>query len=114
MPQVAAFNTRVVPNTSQPVTGNSSKNYTATTTGDQTKLGAGVLLGFDLNTVGSGSTLTAYDGTSTAGKKLGSWSTATLFTNGFFSTGGPNGLAFTTGVFVVITATAPDVTVVFR
>ena len=74
----------------------------------------GILLGFDLNTVGSGSTLTAYDGTSTSGKLLGSWSTATLFTGGFFSTGGPNGLAFTTGLFVVITTIAPNLTIVYR
>jgi hypothetical protein len=115
MPQTAAINTRIAQSSNAPVTGNSSKNYTAATTGDQTKATAGVLLGFDLNAVVASGTLTAYDGTSTSGKKLGAWSLATLFTGGFFSTGGPNGLAFATGLFVVIVnAGGGDVTVVYR
>ena len=114
MPQTAAINTRIAQSSNAPVTGNSSKNYASATAGDQTKLGAGIFYGIQVNTVGSGSTVTAYDGTSTSGKKLGTWSTAALPTNNFIAVGGVNGLAFATGLFVVVTTTAPDVTIVYR
>ena len=98
-----------------PPVASSSKNYTAATAGDQAKLGAGVFMGISLNTVVAAGTLKAYDGTSTAGKALGQWSLATLFAGGFTSAGGPNGLTFTTGLFIVIVnAGGGDVTVVYR
>jgi len=86
--------------------GNSSKNYAANTAGDQAKLGAGILRGLTVNTAGLTSTATLYDGTSTSGTKLGTFST--LAQNSLQDLN----LAFATGLFVVLAGGTPaDVTV---
>ncbi len=85
-------------------TGYLSANYSAAQAGAQVATGPGVFKSLSVNTVGSGSTITLYDGTSTSGKKLGTWSGAALLNNLY-------NLAFVTGLFIVTTATAPDVTV---
>ena len=89
--------------------GASSKNIAAAGN-TQVKTGAGTFLGLSVNTGQSGATVTVYDGTSAAGIKLGTFSAA--------AQGGPaipgSGLAFTTGLFVVVAGSpAPDVTVVY-
>lgn len=85
--------------------GNSSKNYVAANAGDQIKTGAGVLRGVNVNTAGAGSSLVLYDGTSTSGTKLGTFSTAALASLSM-------NLAFTTGLFAVLAGGTPaDVTV---
>src|ERR1700761_7420802 len=84
--------------------GASAYNNPANTAGHQIKTGAGVFQGISVNTAGLTSTATLYDGTSTSGTKLGTFSTlavASLQLN----------IAFTTGLFVVLAGgTAADVT----
>lgn len=94
---------------SQPVqpAGASAYNTAANTAGYQVKSGAGVWRGFTINTGGTGSTATFYDGTSTAGTKLATVSTTALATL-FYD------IAFTTGLFVVLAgAGAADVTITY-
>lgn len=90
--------------------GASAYNSAANTAGHQVKASAGVLYGLSVNTAGLTSTATLYDGTSTGGTKLGAFSTT--------SQGGPVfpscGLAFVTGLFVVLSGGTPaDVTVIY-
>jgi hypothetical protein len=75
------------------------------------KTGAGTFLGLSVNTIGTTSTATVYDGTSAGGTKIGTYSTVLQ--------GGPNipagGIAFSTGLFVVTAgAAAADITVVYH
>lgn len=89
--------------------GNSSKNYVANTAGNQIKTGAGVVVGINVNTAGLTSAIVLYDGTSTAGTKLGTFST---LAQAVLALGN---MAFTTGLFAVLTGGTPaDVTVVYR
>jgi hypothetical protein len=88
-------------------TGYLSYNTAANTAGYQVKTGAGVLRGFSVNTVGLTSTVTFYDGISTGGTKLGTFST--LAQNSV-----QLNLAFTTGLFVVLTGGTPaDITIAY-
>lgn len=84
--------------------GASPYNTAAATAGFQIKTGAGTLQNVNINVVGSGSLVTLYDGTSTAGKKLASVP-GTALGNTILN------LQYVTGLFVVVTATAPDVTI---
>ncbi len=85
--------------------GNLSKNYSANTAGNQIKTGKGVLKAVNVNTVGLTSAVVLYDGTSTAGVKLGSFSTLAL---GYAL----RNQAFTVGLFAVVTGGTPaDITV---
>jgi hypothetical protein len=86
-----------------------SKNIT-TNASTLVKTGAGTFFGLSVNTAGTTSTATVYDGTSTAGVKLGTFSTV--------AQGGPSipasGLAFTVGLFVVTAGGATaDITVAY-
>jgi len=76
-------------------------NFAATTAGTQIKTGSGSFLGININVVGTGgnNVFTLYDGTSTSGPVIGAFSTTAL------NQLRPNGLAFTTGLFAVLTAT---------
>lgn len=76
-------------------------NLAATTAGTLIKTGPGVLLGLNINSVGTGgaNVLTLYDGLSTAGTILGVWPTTTV---GAINLQEMN---FVTGLFVVLTAT---------
>jgi hypothetical protein len=86
--------------------GGTAHNYAANSAGAQVKTGAGVVLGLSVNTPGLTSSLVLYDGTSTAGTKLGTFSTlaqVSLTLN----------IAFTTGLFAVLAGGTPaDVTIV--
>jgi hypothetical protein len=90
----------------RPGGGATLANFSAATAGTQIKTGAGTLFGLSVNTGASGASVTLYDGTSTAGGKIGTYSAT--------AQGGPTlplaGIAFATGLFVVI-VNAPDVTV---
>jgi hypothetical protein len=88
--------------------GSLSLNAAANTTGAQVKTGNGTLVALNVNTAGLTSTVTFYDGTSTAGRKLGGFSTLAL---GRLELN----LLFTTGLFWVITGGTPaDITVSYR
>ena len=90
------------------IAGDLSHNTAANTAGYQVKTGAGVLKGLSVNTVGVTSSATFYDGTSTSGAKLGTFST--LAQNSL-----PLNLAFTDGLFVVLAGGTPaDVTIAYR
>jgi hypothetical protein len=110
-----------MPNAAQPInitaqpgsTGNLSLNIVGANAGVQLKTGAGSLQQISLNTVGTTSTIVLYDGISTAGKKLGTWSTAASNILSAIGQVYPN-LAYTTGLFAVTTGTVADVTVGFR
>lgn len=89
--------------------GAKSTNIT-TATSTQVKTGAGTFYGVTVNIGGAGSTATVYDGTSTAGAKLGTFSTAA---QGSVTAPGP-GLAFAAGLFVVTAGGTPaDITVAY-
>jgi hypothetical protein len=93
--------------TAQPVASQSA-NFAANNAGAQIKTGPGVFASLNVNTVGVTSSITLYDGTSTAGKKLGTYSTLALGQQ-------PQNLAFTAGLFAVLAGGTPaDVTVGFR
>lgn len=77
-------------------------NFAANTAGVQQKLGVGVFYGVNVNTAGVGSTVSAYDGTSTAGIPLGTFSTTAV---GF--SGSLMGLDYMTGLFLVVTGGTP-------
>ena len=87
---------------------NLSHNFSANSAGLALQAGPGVLKGLDVNTVGVTSAIVLYDGTSTGGTKLGTWSTlaqVALQLN----------LPFTVGLFAVLTGGTPaDVTVSWR
>lgn len=90
------------------LSGYTPKNYAANNAGDLLKTGAGVLGGFSVNTAGLTSTLTLYDGTTTGGTKIGTFSTLAI-----------NSLqmrvAFSTGLFAVLAGGTPaDVTVYYK
>lgn len=85
--------------------GATAYNDAVGTAGHQIKSGAGTLQGVNVNTVGTSSTATLYDGTNTSGTKL-----ATIDT----TKAGPNlyDVAFTTGLFIVSSTVTPaDITV---
>lgn len=85
-----------------------SKNYAANTAGDQIVTGPGTLTGINVNTAGLTSSVTLYDGTSTAGKKLGAWSTLALRETVL-------NLSYSTGLFAVVAGGTPaDITVAYR
>lgn len=89
--------------------GASFAHYNAATAGNQAKTGQGVLRAVLVNTAGAGSTITLYDGTSTAGAVIGAWSGAAVIYPTDIN------IQFTTGLFVVIAGgTAPDATIVFN
>jgi hypothetical protein len=88
--------------------GDSSYNTAANTTGYQVKTGAGVFKGLSINTAGLTSSATIYDGTSTSGKKLGTYNT---LSQNFI----PANYAFTNGLFVVLAGGTPaDITIAYR
>lgn len=97
------------PNRNQNQTaGSPSKNYAANNAGDQIKTGNGTAVALNVNTVGVTSNITLYDGISTAGKKLGTYSTLALGRTEI-------SLIFTVGLFAVLTGGTPaDVTVSYR
>lgn len=78
----------------------------AAATSTLVKTGAGQLQGITVNTTGTASTATVYDGTSAAGTKIATINTTVAF-NGAYS------LAFTTGLFIV-TVGAADITVTYK
>lgn len=88
--------------------GASSVNIVGANAGVAVKSGPGVLRGLSVNTAGTTSTLVLYDGTSTAGTKLGTWST---LAQANFS--GLN-LSFKTGLFAVTTGTVADLTLAYN
>jgi hypothetical protein len=93
--------------TAQPLS-NQSANFLANSAGSQIKTGPGVLASLNVNTVGVTSAIVFYDGTSTAGKKLGSFTTLVLGQQLI-------NFAFTVGLFAVLTGGTPaDVTVGYR
>lgn len=74
------------------------------------KTGKGVFQGLSVNTAGTTSTATVFDGTNATGTKIGTFSTT--------AQGGPvlpaAGIRFSTGLFVVTTGgAAADITVAF-
>lgn len=82
----------------------------ATSTNTQVKTGAGTFLGLTINTGQAGATATVYDGTSSAGTKLGTYS---LAAQGVLSFPG-GGIPFATGLFVVTAGGTPaDITVTY-
>ena len=90
--------------------GAASYNTAANTAGHQVKNASGVLYGLSVNTAGLVSSVTLYDGTSTSGAKLGTFST--------LSQGGPVfpscGIAFATGLYLVAAGATPaDITVLY-
>lgn len=91
------------------IAATSFANLTAITAGTQLKTGAGVLHSVIVNDDGTGSaTIVLYDGTSTAGTKIATLGTATSQFTAFY------GVAFNTGLFVVVTGTTPgDLTVTY-
>lgn len=92
------------------VGGASSYNAAANTAGHQVKTGPGTFYGLSVNTPGTTSTATIYDGTSTSGTKLGTYSTTV---QGAAPAPGP-GFEFTTGLFIVLAGGAPaDVTIAY-
>lgn len=95
-----------IPTTAIPA-GYSTRNFASNSAGAQVKTGAGVLRGINVNTAGLTSAIVLYDGTSTSGTKLGSFSTLALATVAL-------NWNFSTGLFVVLTGGTPaDVTVVY-
>lgn len=89
--------------------GATPKNIT-TNVGTLVKTGPGVFQGLSVNTAGTTSTATVYDGIDNTGTKIGTYSTT--------AQGGPNlplaGISFTTGLYVVTAgAAAADITVSF-
>lgn len=85
--------------------GASSYNDAVGTAGDQIKSGAGVLASVTINTAGTSSTATLYDGTNTSGIKLATIDTTSSRTLNFNA-------AFTTGLFIVSSTVTPaDITV---
>ena len=95
----------------EPTVGASFYNTAADTAGHQIKTGAGTFYGLSVNTAGLTSTATLYDGASTAGAKIGAFST--------LAQGGPVippiGIAFATGLFLVLTGGTPaDVTISYQ
>jgi len=86
-------------------------NFNANTAGTQVKTGAGQFLGLNVNTAGTGgaNVITLYDGTSTSGAVIGIFPTTPV---AVFDT---NPIAFTTGLFVVLTGTTTsgNITVIY-
>jgi len=78
-------------------------NFAVTTAGTQIKTGAGSFLGWSINVAGTGGAnlFTLYDGTSTSGAVIGIFSTVATTVPLR-----PNGVAFKTGLFVVLTGTS--------
>jgi len=88
--------------------GNLAVNFAVNNAGVQIKTGAGVFTGLTINTAGTGSSVTLYDGISVAGTKLGTFTTTA---QGSISAN----IAFTTGLFAVLAgAGAADVTIQYR
>jgi hypothetical protein len=85
-----------------------SFNTAVANPGVQLKSGPGVLVSINVNTIVAASTITLYDGTSTAGKKLGTWNTGTAAPAQALAN-----FAFTNGLFAVVVGTS-DVTVGYR
>jgi hypothetical protein len=96
-----------LPTTAIPATS-SFQNFSAANAGAQIKTGPGAFTGLSVNTAGTASTITLFDGTSTAGAKIGEFSTVTA---GPFPR--PSPIQFQMGLFAVVVAAA-DVTVLFR
>jgi len=98
------------------VTQPTSKYYSATTTGDILKRGAGNLHGVNIGSVAAtGSVITLYDGISTGGTVMASW-TITYPAQGNFN---PTffdlkGIPFYTGLFIVIATQNASVTVAYE
>ena len=90
------------------LSGYTGYNYVANTVGTAVKASAGVLGGISINTAGVTSTATLYEGTSTGGTKLATISTTAQGSLSY-------GIAFSTGLFMVLTGAAPaDITVMVR
>ena len=93
-----------------------SKYYSATTTGDILKRGAGNLHSVFIGSVAaSGSVITLYDGISTGGTVMASW-TITYPAGGNFNSATYDfkGIPFFTGLFIVIATQNAAVTVVYE
>jgi hypothetical protein len=80
-------------------------NIVGANAGVQVKTGRGMLRGFSVNTGGTTSTLVLYDGTSTAGTKLGTWSTTLQVNFDLLN------LQYLVGLFAVTTGTLSDITI---
>lgn len=83
-------------------------NSAANTAGHQIDTGKGTFAGINTNTAGVTSSATFYDGTTTGGRKLGTFDTTKI---------GPNGIAlqYVTGLFVVLAGGTPaDVTAAYH
>lgn len=79
----------------------------ATSGNTQAKTGAGTFIGLTINTGESGAQLVAYDGTSSSGTKLGTYS---LTSQGVLNFPG-GGISFSTGLFLVTSGATPaDIT----
>jgi len=81
-------------------------NLSAATAGTQIKTGAGQLLTIAINTAASGSIVSLYDGTSTAGTSIASIDGDTQVSLDY-------GLQFSKGLYIVVTD-APNLTVIFN
>lgn len=91
-----------------PETAGISTTNISASTNTQVKTGAGSLIGLTINTGEAGAQAVAYDGTSAAGRKLGTYS---LSAQGVLEFPG-GGIPFTTGLFVVTSGATPaDITV---
>jgi len=83
-------------------------NYAADNAGVQIKLGAGVLQRLVIDTAGVTSQVVFYDGTSTGGIVIGTYSTLA-------QTSVPIGAQFVTGLFAVITGGTPaNITIIYH
>jgi hypothetical protein len=81
-----------------------SANIVGANAGVLVKTGAGSFRLLTINTPGTSSTLVVYDGTSTAGTKLGTFATTTQNSFGL-------NLRVSVGLFVVTTGTGSDITI---
>lgn len=81
-------------------------HYNATTAGTQIFTGPGVLHRLVINTSQATGIVSFYDGVSTGGILLAVVTTASLASLDY-------GLIFATGLFMVISGTAPDITVLY-
>lgn len=94
---------------STPPTTPSSTTNVAAAGNTQVKTGAGTFNGLTINTGVASTSITLYDGTSAAGKKLGTWATTA---QGQVTPPAP--ASFTVGLFAVVAGGSPDVTIYFN
>jgi hypothetical protein len=77
--------------------GGNFHNFSTSTAGYQVKLGAGVAMRVTVNTAGTGTTLTLYDGTDNTGGVIATIATTSQISLGLYA-------QFSVGLFTVATA----------